>query len=167
MLQQRFADLTTAHLADACIRAQVPVRCASALLRAVAPVVACGHAPSSSPRNGERATGAGELVRTGAPPIVIGSFTQLPCGRDRGLRRCFRRTCPGWCGRWPAAQSPPRLGQTWGLPDLPTDRAAQRGLSARNRRAVPVLGPQLACDPVGVPPGDMTATAASIAPRAT
>src|SRR5262249_61120393 len=37
MLQQRFAALTTAHLADACIRAQVPVRCASALLRAVAP----------------------------------------------------------------------------------------------------------------------------------
>lgn len=32
-------------------------------LRAVAPVVACGHAPSSSPRNGERATGEGELVR--------------------------------------------------------------------------------------------------------
>ena len=37
MLQQRFAALTTAHLADACIRAQVPVRCASALLRAVVP----------------------------------------------------------------------------------------------------------------------------------
>ena len=37
MLQQRFAALTTAHLADACIRAQVPVRCASSLLRAVAP----------------------------------------------------------------------------------------------------------------------------------
>src|SRR5262249_23234911 len=37
MLQQRFAALTTAHLADACIRAQVPVRCVSAPLRAVAP----------------------------------------------------------------------------------------------------------------------------------
>ncbi len=37
MLQQRFAALTTAHLADACIRAQVPVRCAPALLRAVVP----------------------------------------------------------------------------------------------------------------------------------
>ena len=37
MLQQRFAALTTAHLADACIRAQVPVRRASALLRAVVP----------------------------------------------------------------------------------------------------------------------------------
>jgi 4-hydroxy-4-methyl-2-oxoglutarate aldolase len=37
MLQQRFAGLTTAHLADACIRAQVPVRCASALMRAVVP----------------------------------------------------------------------------------------------------------------------------------
>jgi regulator of RNase E activity RraA len=37
MVQQRFAALTTAHLADACIRAQVPVRCASALLRAVVP----------------------------------------------------------------------------------------------------------------------------------
>ena len=36
MLQQQFAALTTAHLADACIRAQVPVRCASALLHAVA-----------------------------------------------------------------------------------------------------------------------------------
>src|ERR1700686_1709589 len=34
-LGQRFAALTTAHLADACLRAQVPVRCASALLRAV------------------------------------------------------------------------------------------------------------------------------------
>src|SRR5690242_20720219 len=37
MLQQRFAALTTAHLADACLRAQVPVRCASALMRAVVP----------------------------------------------------------------------------------------------------------------------------------
>jgi len=37
MLQQWFAALTTAHLADACIRAQVPVRCASALVRAVVP----------------------------------------------------------------------------------------------------------------------------------
>ena len=34
-LHHRFAALTTAHLADACIRAQVPVRCAPALLRAV------------------------------------------------------------------------------------------------------------------------------------
>jgi regulator of RNase E activity RraA len=34
-LRQRFATLTTAHLADACIRAQVPVRCAPALLQAV------------------------------------------------------------------------------------------------------------------------------------
>ncbi len=37
MLQQRFAGLTTAHLADACLRADVPVRCAPALLR---PIVA-------------------------------------------------------------------------------------------------------------------------------
>jgi 4-hydroxy-4-methyl-2-oxoglutarate aldolase len=37
MLQHRFAALTTAHVADACIRARVPVRCASALLRAVVP----------------------------------------------------------------------------------------------------------------------------------
>src|ERR1700731_1943011 len=37
MLQPRFAALTTAHVADACIRARVPVRCASALLRAVVP----------------------------------------------------------------------------------------------------------------------------------
>jgi regulator of RNase E activity RraA len=36
-LQHRFAALTTAHLADACIRARVPVRCAPALLHAVAP----------------------------------------------------------------------------------------------------------------------------------
>jgi regulator of RNase E activity RraA len=36
-LRRRFATLTTAHLADACIRAQVPVRCAPALLRAVVP----------------------------------------------------------------------------------------------------------------------------------
>jgi regulator of RNase E activity RraA len=36
-LQHRFAALTTAHVADACIRARVPVRCASALLRAVTP----------------------------------------------------------------------------------------------------------------------------------
>src|SRR3954465_9231089 len=34
-LRERFATLTTAHLADACIRAQIPVRCAPALLRAV------------------------------------------------------------------------------------------------------------------------------------
>jgi regulator of RNase E activity RraA len=36
-LRQRFAGLTTAHLADACIRAHLPVRCAPALLHAVVP----------------------------------------------------------------------------------------------------------------------------------
>ena len=36
-MQHRFATLTTAHLADACIRARVPVRCASPLMRAVVP----------------------------------------------------------------------------------------------------------------------------------
>jgi regulator of RNase E activity RraA len=36
-LRQRFATLTTAHLADACIRAQVPVRCAPAALSSLAP----------------------------------------------------------------------------------------------------------------------------------
>lgn len=36
-LRRRFATLTTAHLADACIRAQMPVRCAPARLRAVMP----------------------------------------------------------------------------------------------------------------------------------
>jgi regulator of RNase E activity RraA len=36
-LRRRFAALNTAHLADACIRAQIPVRCAPALLHAVAP----------------------------------------------------------------------------------------------------------------------------------
>jgi regulator of RNase E activity RraA len=35
MLQDRFAAITTAHVADACIRARVPVRCAPALLRPV------------------------------------------------------------------------------------------------------------------------------------
>lgn len=36
-LRRRFTTLTTAHLADACIRAQIPVRCAPALLHAVVP----------------------------------------------------------------------------------------------------------------------------------
>ncbi|MFC4534900.1 RraA family protein [Sphaerisporangium dianthi] len=36
-LQARFSALTTAHLADACVRAQVPVRCAPAPVRAVIP----------------------------------------------------------------------------------------------------------------------------------
>jgi regulator of RNase E activity RraA len=36
-LRRRFATLTAAHLADACIRAQIPVRCAPALMRAVVP----------------------------------------------------------------------------------------------------------------------------------
>ncbi|MEU4524352.1 RraA family protein [Amycolatopsis sp. NPDC024027] len=36
-LRQRFATLTTAHLADACIRAGLPVRCAPAPTRAVVP----------------------------------------------------------------------------------------------------------------------------------
>jgi len=36
-LRQRSAALTTAHLADACLRAQVPVRCAPASVQAVAP----------------------------------------------------------------------------------------------------------------------------------
>lgn len=35
--RRRFATLTTAHLADACIRAQIPVRCAPSLLRALVP----------------------------------------------------------------------------------------------------------------------------------
>ncbi|WP_199432263.1 RraA family protein [Qaidamihabitans albus] len=34
---RRFAMLTTAHLADACIRARLPVRCAPAITRAVSP----------------------------------------------------------------------------------------------------------------------------------
>ena len=34
-LRRRFAELTTAHLADACIRAGLPVRCAPAGMRAV------------------------------------------------------------------------------------------------------------------------------------
>jgi regulator of RNase E activity RraA len=37
-LRHRFATLTTAHLADACLRAQVPVRSAPALLQAVGSV---------------------------------------------------------------------------------------------------------------------------------
>jgi regulator of RNase E activity RraA len=36
-LRRRFATLTTAHLADACIRAQLPVRCAPAGVHAVVP----------------------------------------------------------------------------------------------------------------------------------
>ncbi|MDH6133522.1 regulator of RNase E activity RraA [Kitasatospora sp. MAA4] len=36
-LRRRFATLTTAHLADACLRTQVPVRCAPAPMRAVVP----------------------------------------------------------------------------------------------------------------------------------
>jgi len=36
-LRRRFAALTTAHLADACIRAQVPVRCGPAALGPVVP----------------------------------------------------------------------------------------------------------------------------------
>ncbi|MBY8870616.1 RraA family protein [Micromonospora sp. PLK6-60] len=39
-LPRRFADLTTAHVADACLRAGVPVRCAPPALR---PVVAGGR----------------------------------------------------------------------------------------------------------------------------
>jgi regulator of RNase E activity RraA len=35
--RRRFATLSTAHVADACIRAQIPVRCAPALLQAVVP----------------------------------------------------------------------------------------------------------------------------------
>lgn len=34
-LKQRFAKLTTAHLADACVRVRVPVRCGPAALKAV------------------------------------------------------------------------------------------------------------------------------------
>src|SRR6267378_5006373 len=35
--RRRFATLTTAHLADACMRAHIPVRCAPALLQALVP----------------------------------------------------------------------------------------------------------------------------------
>ncbi|WP_232664614.1 RraA family protein [Pseudonocardia sp. TRM90224] len=36
-IEQRFAALTTAHIADGCVRTQVPVRCAPAEVRAVVP----------------------------------------------------------------------------------------------------------------------------------
>src|ERR1700726_3994568 len=36
-LRRRFAALTTAHLADACVRARLPVRCAPARVHAVVP----------------------------------------------------------------------------------------------------------------------------------
>jgi regulator of RNase E activity RraA len=36
-IRGRFGTLTTAHLADACLRAQIPVRCAPALVQAVVP----------------------------------------------------------------------------------------------------------------------------------
>ncbi|WP_158880306.1 RraA family protein [Amycolatopsis anabasis] len=36
-LRRRFAGLTTAHVADACLRARIPVRCAPALVRAMEP----------------------------------------------------------------------------------------------------------------------------------
>ena len=36
-IQSRFATLTTAHVADACLRAKVPVRCAPPAVRAVVP----------------------------------------------------------------------------------------------------------------------------------
>lgn len=36
-LRRRFANLTTAHLADACLRAQLPVRCAPSSLQAAEP----------------------------------------------------------------------------------------------------------------------------------
>jgi 4-hydroxy-4-methyl-2-oxoglutarate aldolase len=36
-LRRRFAALTTAHLADACVRAQLPVRCAPARVHALVP----------------------------------------------------------------------------------------------------------------------------------
>src|SRR6266516_1811643 len=36
-LRRRFGTLTTAHLADACIRAQLPVRCGPARVQAVVP----------------------------------------------------------------------------------------------------------------------------------
>jgi regulator of RNase E activity RraA len=52
-LQRRFAALTTAHVADACVRSQVPVRCAPAAMTAVVagdrlagPVLPARHAGS-------------------------------------------------------------------------------------------------------------------------
>jgi regulator of RNase E activity RraA len=36
-LRRRFATLTNAHLADACVRAQIPVRCAPAPLHSLVP----------------------------------------------------------------------------------------------------------------------------------
>ena len=36
-LQKRFAALTTAHIADACIRGGLPVRCAPAAMAAIVP----------------------------------------------------------------------------------------------------------------------------------
>ncbi|KIF77535.1 dimethylmenaquinone methyltransferase [Streptomyces sp. 150FB] len=60
-IQRRFAALTTAHLADACIRAQVPVRCAPA--------------PLSALRHGDRVAGRVRPARhAGSVDVFLEAF---------------------------------------------------------------------------------------------
>jgi regulator of RNase E activity RraA len=66
-LRQRFATLTTAHLADACIRAGLPVRCAPAATRAVVP--------------GSRLCGPAVPARhVGSVDVFLEAFEDAPAG---------------------------------------------------------------------------------------
>src|SRR5262249_26880913 len=98
MLQQRFAALTTAHLADACKRAQVPVRCASALLRAVAPGRSC-----LSPRHAGSVDTFLEAFEAVAPGNALVTCSLCLVQRCReillGCYRLAKASGADWCAR--------------------------------------------------------------------
>ena len=95
-LRRRFATLTTAHVADACMRVGIPVRCAPALLRAVVP--------------GSRLAGRALPARhVGSVDVFLEAFAGLSRAMcwwsimaDGSMRRawaiswCSRRKQPGW-----------------------------------------------------------------------
>src|SRR5438309_11601115 len=89
--RRRFATLTTAHLADACIRAHSPVRCAPALLQALVPGSRLvGRA--SPARHGGSGDVFLEALEGAAPGDVVvvdnGGRLDESCVRDLGPLDC-------------------------------------------------------------------------------
>src|SRR5258708_31155014 len=104
-IRQRFAALTTAHLADACIRAQTPVRCAPALLQAVVP--------------GSRLAGRAIPARHAGSVDVFLEAMQGAAAGDVLVVDNSRRlgeSCVGDLGRLDAHAAGPPRNRIWVLP---------------------------------------------------
>lgn len=98
--------LTTAHLADACIRAQIPVRCAPAYMHAVVP--------------GSRLAGRVVLVvDNGGPAFSLGA---IPTGPQRLDVRPHGAVESATVGDWTVSRADLVLGDDDGLLVVPITR---------------------------------------------